>query len=242
MPKQVGLIIPRGPFLNLEWFVGLLKGDNWIHRAGRWHAHTVSSWVRVLALWHRFPSWDLHVQIPMPMHNATQVAAVKRPRPSWDRQLSHASFSASTASSHIPLREPLECACEFACLHVSVSNYLSGSWKEMRRVRWTANFSRRVSRTVLHACTRTCKGVLLRIYQSSSKLWESQHGCGASPGPLTNRVQPFWLGECQQVQALSKIHSNCDSPNTIPAMQMQTCIIFAQIPLRATILTTVHSH
>lgn len=31
MPKQVGLIIPRGPFLNLKWFVGLLEGDNWIH-------------------------------------------------------------------------------------------------------------------------------------------------------------------------------------------------------------------
>lgn len=31
LPKQVGLIIPRGPFLNLERFVGLLEGHNWIH-------------------------------------------------------------------------------------------------------------------------------------------------------------------------------------------------------------------
>lgn len=152
MPKQVGLIIPRGPFLNLEWFVGLLKGDNWIHTELAAGMHTQSaaececSRPGIVS-----PPWDLHVQIPMPMHNATQVAAVKRPRPSWDRQLSHASFSASTAASHIPLREPLECACEFACLHVSVSNYLSGSWKEMRCVCWTADFSRRLSRAVLHA-------------------------------------------------------------------------------------------
>lgn len=43
MPKQVGLIIPRGPFLNLEWFVGLLKGDNWIHTELAAGMHTQSA-------------------------------------------------------------------------------------------------------------------------------------------------------------------------------------------------------
>ena len=42
VPKQVGLIIPRGPFLNLEWFVGLLEGDNWIHRELATGMHTHS--------------------------------------------------------------------------------------------------------------------------------------------------------------------------------------------------------
>ncbi len=43
MPKQVGLIIPRGPFLNLEWFVGLLEGDNWIHIGLATGMHTQST-------------------------------------------------------------------------------------------------------------------------------------------------------------------------------------------------------
>lgn len=222
MPKQVGLIIPRGPFLNLEWFVGLLKGDNWIHTELAAGMHTQSaaececsrpgivSHPEICTYKSQCPCTTPHkwLQWKGVPHSFERTSGMRM----WIRMFA---------------RERLELS----------------KWELERNevcVLDCGLFTQAIPRCT--ACTRACKGVLLRIYQSSSKLWESQHGCGASPGPLTNRVQPFWLGECQQAQALSKIHSNCDSPNTIPAMQMQTCIIFAQIPLRATILTTVHSH
>lgn len=46
----------------------------------------------------------------------------------WEAQLSHTSFSARAALSHIPLRQPLECV--HVCAHVCTWRRLSGNWTE----------------------------------------------------------------------------------------------------------------
>lgn len=117
-----------------------------------------------------------------------------------------------------------------ACLHVRVSVCLSGKCSVCLKVDLKVCLG--PSQSGLHGHESplysfiSCKCISLHrhmeqsrmdahtvedIYQPGSELWESQHGCGASPRPLTHHVQPFWSEKCQQAGTLSPIQLKRDS-------------------------------
>lgn len=126
MPKQVGLIIPRGPFLNLEWFVGSLGGGGVTGFTPSWPlACTYSQLSTANAHTHSSTYTEMWLHVPIVMHKQThkQMAVKEGLRPSWARQLSHTSVSANMALSHIPLRQPQKCVCvcKWECQSVCLS-------------------------------------------------------------------------------------------------------------------------
>ena len=223
MPKQVGLIIPRGPFLNLEWFVGLLEGDNCIHREPATGMHTRSTveCKCTLAQVHTYGctcarthtrdcSWTYRcTQTQTGGSESRTETGLGQAAESRFLQCQHSSVSL------IPLRQPRECVC--ACLHVRASICLLGKRRERCVCVCVLECSFlvyldpsqcgdvslfRVCDTHTHTHTHTRKAASFGIYQSSSALWESQHGCGASPAPLTQHSEAFWLEKCQQFHSL----------------------------------------
>lgn len=85
----------------------------------------------------------------------------------WDRQLSHASFSANTALCPSFQWEPLECVC--ACLHVKASICLGGKMKRKMSVCvcvcgwvWFHCVLKPESRWIARTCERVWSLVVLR--------------------------------------------------------------------------------
>lgn len=112
MPKQVELIVPRGPYLQLEWCAEGKQLD--LHRVGMHRSTVVPQHTRPVCKnthshTHTRKSTNADAQkrdfsslrfaCPHITHKQTHkwVAVKEGPRLGWDRQLSHASFSASTA-------------------------------------------------------------------------------------------------------------------------------------------------
>lgn len=93
MPKQVGLIIPRGPFLKPAADCRFVSGD---HRHARPVADAVLVFTLDLSSFVRFAS-AYTVQClcsPAPLHYTHTGNML-----GWESQLSHASFSANTSLS-----------------------------------------------------------------------------------------------------------------------------------------------
>lgn len=84
-----------GPYLNFEWFAGLLEGVNWIHITGHWHAHSKLSSANA-HMQHGYclsPGTFVHKQT-----GGSEMGTLS----GLGQELSHASTNANTALSHIP--------------------------------------------------------------------------------------------------------------------------------------------
>lgn len=130
--------------------------------------------------------FPLRFACPHLTHKQTHkwVAVKEGPRLGWDRQLSHASFSASTALCPSFHRDNFW----NACVHVSM-------WE--RQPSWVG------TRKVLDV-HRTCvKVAALRIYQSvSPSVRKSTRMWGLSRTINTNTFNLYWFEKCQQAGAL----------------------------------------
>lgn len=233
-------------------------GDNWIHMKPATGMHTVNRGVQMLmctqSRWQECTNVHTHTQtkrFACP-YIFTHTNWWKGLGQGWGRQLSHASLSANSVPHSTETTSGM-CVCMFAresvnksgwkthreteserekCVPMCVSTYVCQFERCTKCVKFgftvlTVCFCKACMHAHMHACVW---GFINRVANCE----KVNTDVGACPGSLTQLVQPFRLEECQQAGTLSfPFTPTVTHPDTIPVMQMQTCMIFAQIPLKA---------